>query len=689
MAISKSRRGSCSSSRNTNRLLPPSPLDLHLGRLLFLALLASCSALAIETTEVPEVIEDTTILPVQIEESLPTQISTNQNETISEHTVENPKADIPDPAVFAQSSAAEVQDSFVSVYGGNLEQDIKNDVNIEVEEAPSPAETLKETASKVAEVAVVETDNHETQSAVQNAREPKTLETQDEEGKPAPEDQAEPEAVTDNIAVASEQVESRSSSRPLPKETSDLVSVILNEDRAITEQPITKTNLLALEQEHKAVTSEDIGTPEPTYEEPKHQVTKKQGVEDLLPIEVAPEVVDEPETAREERQFEEPNSNLNEIDGSNSEDEKAIPTTFFKSAGELQEQIEKKSEEEAKAEIEKELEGTAPPQETVVEAADSEDSQPGEEEVVLGTTEKSVSEETNPIKEEQKEDEDKEEEIKEKELKEEQIKEAEFKEEVLNKEEPKEDQLKEDQLKEEEPKEKEPEVEKPKDEQLKEEELKEVETKEEEPQEEVTIHQIDSEEPIILASPSSTQKPVEENVPLKPDGESVEDKDEEPKSLEDKEKDPESLEHKEDKDESNSDSSEETQEPAADEAKPSSSDDSTATPLVSYPPHDAGQTFDSNSADEHSAQLSGPSNYRSTLIIALCSGTAVIFIVASLVIFVVSFQRQHGTLDIEMQEQRLGKDDRDEEDAQVKLLEVDLSTPVIVSLGNEETDECL
>ncbi|KAH8232568.1 hypothetical protein KR032_009604, partial [Drosophila birchii] len=550
----------------------------------------------VETTELPKVNEATTIIPAQIEESSPTQTLTNQNETItSAHPVESPKAEATDPAAFVvQSSETEVQDSFVSVYGGTLEQDIKNDVNSEVEEAPSPAETLKETVSQVAEVAAVETENRETETAVQNAREPKTLETQEAEGtKPADEDQAEPEAGTDNIAVASEQVESRSQDNP--------DSLSLNENQAITEQPITKTNLLALEQELKAVEVESTGTPVPIYEETKHQVTKKQGVEDLLPIEPAPEVVDEPEIAREERQFEEHNPNLNEIDGNPSEDGKATVNTFEKSAGELQEEIEKKTEEEAMTELEKEVEGTAPPQETVVEAADAEDSQPGEEDAILGAaTEKSVSEESKPIVEEAKDDENKEEEIK--------------------------------------------------DEQLKEEELKEEEHQEEEPMEE-------------------------------------EPKGEEPKEEEDNEKNSQSSEPKEDG--SNSDSSEETHEPAADEAKPSSSDDSTATPLVSYPPHDAGQTFDSNSADEHSAQLSGPSNYRSTLIIALCSGTAVIFIVASLVIFVVSFQRQHGTLDIEMQEQRLGKDDRDEEDAQVKLLEVDLSTPVIVSLGNEETDECL
>ncbi|KAH8258310.1 hypothetical protein KR038_009500 [Drosophila bunnanda] len=684
MAISKSRRGSCFSSRNTNRLVVPSPLDLHLGRLLFLALLASCSALAIETTEIPEVSEATTIFPAQIEESLPTQSSTNQNETTtSAHPVENPKADTTDPVEFVQSSGAEVHDSFVSVYGGNLEQDIKNDVNSEVEEAPSPAETLKDTVSQVAEVAAVEAESLDTEAAVQNAREPKTLETQEEEGKPAPEDQAEPEAVTDNIAMASEQVDTQSQDDP--------DSLSLNEDRAITEQPITKTNLLALEQEHKAVEGEHTGTPVPTYEETKHQVTKKQGVEDLLPIEVAPEVVDESETVP---QFEEPNPNLNEIDGNTSEDEK---NTFFKSAGEPQEEIEKKSEEEAKAEIEKEVVGTAPLQETVVEAADAEESQPGEEEVILETTDKSTPEETKPIEEEPKEDEHNREQAKDKELKEEETQEEQLKEEQPKEEEPKDQEPKIEEPKEEEPKEEQPEEEKPKEEEPKEEELKEeepkgVEPKEEEPKKEEPqeeVQHIDSEEPIILESPSSTQKPVEKSVSPKANEESVEDKEGEHESVEDKEKDPETSERTEDPDGSDSDSSEETHELAADEAKPSSSDDSTATPLVSYPPHDAGQTFDSNSADEHSAQLSGPSNYRSTLIIALCSGTAVIFIVASLVIFVVSFQRQHGTLDIEMQEQRLGKDDRDEEDAQVKLLEVDLSTPVIVSLGNEETDECL
>ncbi|XP_020811557.1 probable serine/threonine-protein kinase kinX [Drosophila serrata] len=675
MAISKSRRGSCFSSRNTNRLLVPSPLDLHLGSLLFLALLASCSALTIETTEVPEVNEVTTIIPAQIEESLPTQTSTNQNDTtISGYPVENPQADTTNPVFFVQSSEAEVQDSFVSVYGGNLEQDIKNDVNSEVEEAPFPEESLKETVPKVTEISALETENRETEAAVQNAREPKTLESPETEGNLAPEAQAEPEAVTDNIAMASEQ--------------DDPDSLSLNEERAITEQPITKTNLLALEQEHKAVEGENTGTPIPTYEETKHQVTKKQGVEDLLPIEEAPEVVEQLESAQEERQSEEPNPNINEIDGNTSEDVKAIPNTFFKSASELQEQIEKKSEEEAKAEIEKEVEGTAQPQETVVEAAEAEDSQPDEEEVVLETTQMSTFEETKPIEEDLKKDEhngeqtkDKEEEPKEEEPKEEKSKEEETTDEEPTEEKPKEG----------EPIEEEPKEEKPKEQEVKVEEVehKEEELKKEEPQEEV--HHIDAEEPIIPASPSSTQNPVEQEVTPKTDAESVENKEEEPESVEDKEKDQEASEHKEDQNDSNSDSSseEETHEPAADEAKPSSTDDSTATPLVSYPPHDAGQTFDSNSADEHSAQLSGPSNYRSTLIIALCSGTAVIFIVASLVIFVVSFQRQHGTLDIEMQEQRLGKDDRDEEDAQVKLLEVDLSTPVIVSLGNEETDECL
>ncbi|XP_016961464.1 enolase-phosphatase E1 [Drosophila biarmipes] len=605
--ISKSR-GSCSSSRNRLHLQLASPLLV----VIFACLLASCSAQPIESTssssEVEEVTETTTTLPIQLEESSSTTEPPVLNATITGHPVEEPKVVEASPA-----DPVEPTDSFVSVYGGTLEQDIKNDVNSEVEVEPSPVEPIIEDVQKAAEAAL---ENQEI--AVLSAREPKTLDAAEEkhievEEEEEKEEQAEPEAVTDNIAVSSEQLESRI--KPLPNVTSDLVSVILNEDRAITEQPITKTNLLALEQEHERLEVGEDSTPVPSaYEEPKHQVTKKQGVEDPLPIEDAPEVPEEPETqrlpseetqtAREERKFEEDNDKLNDIHENTIEDDE-LPTKSStsqapvvnvettKASVEPNEEIEKKVEAEAKAEIEEQVEGITPSDETIVEAADPEDT----EAEVPETTEASV-----------------------------------------------------------------PEV---------------AKLDEEEPKEEVSVGQVHLKEPTIVIQSTSeanqeeniTEEPVKPDSSPKVDNDSVEEKD----SVESDEKPI---------------SSEEEKDPVAEEAK-SVSDDSTATPLVSYPPHNAGQTFDSNSADEHSAQLSGPSNYRSTLIIALCSGTAVIFIVASLVIFVVSFQRQHGTLDIEMQEQRLGKDVQDEDNVQMKLLDVDLSTPVILPMGNDETDECL
>lgn len=84
---------------------------------------------------------------------------------------------------------------------------------------------------------------------------------------------------------------------------------------------------------------------------------------------------------------------------------------------------------------------------------------------------------------------------------------------------------------------------------------------------------------------------------------------------------------------------------------------------------------------------------RSTTIIILSSGTACLFIVISMTIFMISFQRQHGTLDIELQERNCGKDNLDEEDAATfsKLLEVDLSKSISEREEKDlcETDECL
>uniref|UniRef100_A0A6P4F4A8 Nucleolin 2 isoform X1 n=1 Tax=Drosophila rhopaloa TaxID=1041015 RepID=A0A6P4F4A8_DRORH len=646
--ISKSR-GSCS-SRNR--------LHLPLGSLLFViacCLLAStsCSAQPIEsTTFTPEVEEATTLLPVQLEESSSTPEPTIQNATTTTpaHPVEDPKVEEAIPA-----DSVETTDNFVSVYGGTLEQDIKNDVNSEVEVARSPVEPIIEDVQKAVEAVL---ENQGSEAAVQSAREPKTLDDE-EENKPiqdgGSEDQAEPEAVTDNIAVSSEHEES--TSRPLPSITSDLVSVILNEDRAITEQPITKTNLLALEKEHEDFEREE-STPVPSFEDTKHQVTKKQGVEDPLPVEVAPEVPETDHSAavqtipvREEREFKEANDNQNDINDNTIEgdDETFTKTSTSspplvnveptQSVPELKEAIEKEAEAEAKAEIEAQVEGITPSDETVVEAADPKETKPEED---IADKTKDVAEEDEvtdqPIITEAAE-----------------ISEEESKEEVS------EQQI----------------------DQKRTPVTEDAKISEEEPKEDVSDQQTDRKGPTVQTSsedthePISTEESVKEEGSLNVDGESVEEKES-----------GESDEKPNERTETDDHSSEEEKKPVAGEAKPSS-DDSTATPLVSYPPHDAGQTFDSNSADEHSAQLSGTSNYRSTLIIALCSGTAVVFIVASLVIFVVSFQRQHGTLDIEMQEQRLGKDVQDEDNAQMKLLDVDLSSPVILTMGNEETDECL
>ncbi|XP_073819184.1 dpp target gene [Musca autumnalis] len=125
-------------------------------------------------------------------------------------------------------------------------------------------------------------------------------------------------------------------------------------------------------------------------------------------------------------------------------------------------------------------------------------------------------------------------------------------------------------------------------------------------------------------------------------------------------------------------------------------DDVAATMFETYPPQDAGQTFNGNLADESAVGIGkalpvsvNDGSNRSTTIIILSSGTAFIFIIISVTIFLISFQRQHGTLDIEMQERSCGKDNLDEEDAETfaKLLDVELPPSVAIAL--EETEECL
>ncbi|XP_036324376.1 uncharacterized protein LOC118737751 [Rhagoletis pomonella] len=126
----------------------------------------------------------------------------------------------------------------------------------------------------------------------------------------------------------------------------------------------------------------------------------------------------------------------------------------------------------------------------------------------------------------------------------------------------------------------------------------------------------------------------------------------------------------------------------------------------SFPPQDADQMFNDHSAAESGGIIGKPLPARSVsevipstlftrsgLIIVVCSIFAFMFVLASVVGFLISFQRQHGTLDIEMQEQRCGKDNLDEEDEEAgtctRLLEVELPKSSIVTVACEEMEECL
>lgn len=110
----------------------------------------------VESTSLPAEVDDvegTTILPIQLEESSPTPEPIIKNETATALPVVELKVAESNPV-----DPVEATDNFVSVYGGNLEQDIKNDVNSEVEDAPSPVEPIIEEVQKVAEAAL---ENHE------------------------------------------------------------------------------------------------------------------------------------------------------------------------------------------------------------------------------------------------------------------------------------------------------------------------------------------------------------------------------------------------------------------------------------------------------------------------------------------------------------------------------------------------
>ncbi|XP_039957070.1 uncharacterized protein LOC120772486 [Bactrocera tryoni] len=131
-----------------------------------------------------------------------------------------------------------------------------------------------------------------------------------------------------------------------------------------------------------------------------------------------------------------------------------------------------------------------------------------------------------------------------------------------------------------------------------------------------------------------------------------------------------------------------------------------ATLFETFPPHNAGRTLNDHMAAESNGGIGKPLPTRSIndvtsasvfsrsgLIIVICSSIALMFLLVSVVAFFISFQRQHGTLDIEMQEQRCGKDDLDEEDEEVgtctKLLEIELPKSTIVAASCEELEECL
>lgn len=463
------------------------------------------------------------------------------------------------------------------------------------------------------------------------------------------------QGVREAKTLATEDVE-KQEERPLPSVTSDLVAVILDENRAITEQPITNTNLLALEQEHQQQLKVPATTVKPNYEEaPQHQVTKKQGVEDLLPIELNKEQVEKKEEV--EPEVEVPAEPATEPVAEPAAEAEAAPVAEVEAAPAAEEGSAPAAAESA---VEPEgAEGTAIENASET-AAVLDEVKPVDQAQPTAAPEPEIVEAQQETYNQHKED---------------QSDSNEIEENVIESDEKDKEQV----------------------------------------LQPVAASVATTEKPVLSTSTESAEvssTPTEASE-VKSAVNHEEDSIDEEKTAESSSTaapapaEPEVVKHDSSVDESeSSDESVETgtEQPAAVQVEKSESseesaeqedeekaraEDSTATPLVSYPPHNAGRTFNSNLADESSAYHSLATNNRSTLIIALCSGTAVIFIIISLVIFLLSFQRQHGTLDIEMQEQRLGKDNLDEEDAQLKLLDVDLSTPVIIAMGNEETDECL
>lgn len=638
----------------------PSPPPLFMLLLASsMLLLTSCLALPSESTTIlpsVETEEATTAIPPQqpaIEDNSPQILSTVAavNESIVKiEPIKSAAAEIVDEVVHT---------SFVSLGGEGLEQGIRNAVKSEVEleiEADSSGSLVDTLQAEHADSEQKTTSSHvEHTDAAQGVREPKTLDAEavaeekdvkpthavvdsdklsvEAEAEAEPQehtektveavvnndksivetepvekdavvhvDQSEPETVTDKSTV-NEQVEQEGNNPPLPSVTSDLVAVIFDENRAITEQPITDTNRLVLEHEHEKIHLPEE-PPKTEFEETKHQVTKKQGVEDLLPLEV-------PKENSEQQKEPEPVSVLEQeiLQAPKVEEAENTPKGTTEASPLLNEIEENIIESDVNdKEVQQVASSGAEPEH--VESTEASVS-------VVAPLEEVAAEANEPVIAEEPQT-------------------------------PTEATI------------------------IQEEAAEETKV-------EAELKPVHEESVAAEGESSSTAAPADPEVVKVDEDSASESIDSDESDQQTKQPDIASAEK---------DSSEESDEVSLDEPK-AKAEDSTATPLVSYPPHNAGQTFDSNLADERSAYLSLASSGRSTLIIALCSGTAVIFIVISLVIFVLSFQRQHGTLDIEMQEQRLGKDNLDEEDAQMKLLDVDLSTPVIIAMGNEETDECL
>lgn len=109
-------------------------------------------------------------------------------------------------------------------------------------------------------------------------------------------------------------------------------------------------------------------------------------------------------------------------------------------------------------------------------------------------------------------------------------------------------------------------------------------------------------------------------------------------------------------------------------------------------PKAAGRTFHENVAASHNVvgdvetTSSKDTSQRSQVItiIAFCSITTLILVTFSLTICLKTFHRQHGTLDIEMQEQHCGKDNLDDEEAETKIKLLNPTPQLLPSVDSDD-----